>query len=391
MLSRYLAILFSTILLAACVSKSSLCPKPPQAQPVKAEFVPSHWSALPEAWAEETLLEGWPALLRSCQKLKQDPSWQALCTAADALQPQHWQQVASFYQQHFKVYRIQSDNGEDSGLVTGYYEPLLYGSPYPRPDYYAVYAPPADLLTIDLDELYPELKNMRLRGRVVANKVVPYHSRSELDNTPSLLAGNEIAWVADPVELFFLHIQGSGRIQFEDGQIIRVGYANQNGHPYRSIGRWLVEQGLLPLEQVSMQGIQAWARAHPQELNNLLAQNPSYVFFKLNDNTDVEQGPLGSLDVPLTPQHSVAVDRRYLPLGAPLVLSTHWPNSTRPLVRLVHAQDTGGAIRGPLRVDFFWGFGSNAGKLAGAMKQRGQLWLLWPQELPPPGHKPSSP
>jgi membrane-bound lytic murein transglycosylase A len=183
------------------------------------------------------------------------------------------------------------------------------------------------------------------------------------------------------VELFFLQIQGSGQVRLDNGERIRVGFADQNGHPFRSLGRYLVERGEMTLDQASMQSIKAWAAANPAKLQEALNQNPSYVFFR---ELPVMSGPIGALGVPLTTQYSIAVDRRFVPLGAPVYLSTTFPLSEQPLNRLVAAQDTGGAIRGVVRADFFWGSGSEAGERAGRMRQQGRMWLLWPRGEPLP-------
>jgi membrane-bound lytic murein transglycosylase A len=194
--------------------------------------------------------------------------------------------------------------------------------------------------------------------------------------------GKEIAWVDDAIDLFFLQIQGSGRVQLDSGGTIRIGYADQNGHPYRSIGRWLAERGELPLEKASMQGIKAWARQNHGRLAELLNYNASYVFFR---QLPVDlPGPLGALGAPLTARRSVAVDPRFVPLGAPVYLATTWPNTTQPLNRLMLAQDTGGAIRGAVRADFFWGFGAEAAREAGRMKQSLRMWVLLPNSYPVP-------
>jgi membrane-bound lytic murein transglycosylase A len=240
---------------------------------------------------------------------------------------------------------------------------------------------PEDLLTIDLSAVYPELKNMRLRGRVVGNKVVPYFSRAEITDKNSL-AGKELVWVDNAVEAFFLQIQGSGRVYLEETQeTIRVAYGDQNGHPYKSIGRFLVERGDLKLEQASAQGIAAWAVANPTRVQELLNVNPSVVFFKEEKLTAASKGPKGALGVPLTAQRSIAIDAQFIPLGVPVFLSTTQPNSDLPLRRLMLAQDTGGAIRGAVRADFFWGFGAEAGERAGKMKQVGSMWVLLPKAL----------
>jgi membrane-bound lytic murein transglycosylase A len=232
---------------------------------------------------------------------------------------------------------------------------------------------------VDLGSIYPELKNMRLRGKLVGNKVVPYPARAELAQS-GVLAGSELIWVDNPIDAFFLQVQGSGRVQIADTkETVRVAYADQNGHPYRSIGRYLVDKGELTMDQASAQGIKAWLAANPKRQQELLNANPGYVFFKEEKLIDPRKGPKGALGVPLTPQRSVAVDPNYIPLGAPVFLSTTQPGSNAPLQRMVVAQDTGGAIKNAVRADFFWGFGAEAGEKAGRMKQRGMLWVLLPK------------
>jgi membrane-bound lytic murein transglycosylase A len=218
---------------------------------------------------------------------------------------------------------------------------------------------------------------MRLRGRLEGNRVVPYFDRAEIDNGGQPLAGNELFWVEDPVELFFLHIQGSGRIRLENGELVMVNYANQNGHLYKSIGKLLLERDAMTRAQMSMQNIRLWVEQNPEAGRKLLDENPSYVFFR-----ELEPGvesPPGALGVPLTAERSIAVDRRTIPLGAPVFLSTTWPSSEQPLRRLMVAQDTGGAIKGQVRADFFWGMGDEAGALAGRMKQSGRMWVFLPR------------
>ena len=299
--------------------------------------------------------------------------------------------VRVFFQDHFSPYRVTAADGVDKGLVTGYYEPLLAGSRTSTPEFAApLYGPPDDLLTIDIALLYPELKDKRVRGRIEGRKVVPYWPRAELERNPASLAGKALVYVADPVEAFYLEIQGSGRIALTDGSVIRLNYADQNGHPYRSIGRVLIDRGELPLERASMQGISAWARANPEKLRALLDENPSYVFFREVAAPEpgsldaLIDGPLGTLGVPLLAQRTIAVDPRSIPLGAPVFLATTLPLSSTPLTRLTLAQDTGGAIRGTVRADYFWGFGPEAGREAGRMRQDGRMWLLWPKGAPLP-------
>src|SRR6185312_13132892 len=229
-------------------------------------------------------------------------------------------------------------------------------------------------------------KGKRVRGRLDGRRVVPYWPRAEIDAGKANTEDKALVYVSDPVDAFFLQIQGSGRVALDDGSVIRVGYADQNGQPFRSVARVLIDRGELTLEHASMQGIREWGRAHPDALPALLDEDPSYVFFRevpppapgsLEAAID---GPIGSLGVPLLAGRAIAVDPRAIPLGAPVFLATTRPLSDAPLARLVLAQDTGGAIRGAVRADFFWGFGAGAGREAGRMKQDGRMWILWPKD-----------
>jgi membrane-bound lytic murein transglycosylase A len=313
-----------------------------------------------------------------------------VCANAAGVDGTNGEAVRRWLETNFTPWILRRSDGRD-GLVTGYYEPLLQGSRIPTTAYRVpLYRVPEDLVTVDLGEVYPELKTMRLRGRLDQSRgrprLVPYWSRADIDAGRAPFAGNEIVWVGDAVEAFFLQVQGSGRVRMEDGSMIRLSYADQNGYPYRSIGKLLVDRGDLPLERASMQGIKAWGAENPDKLPALLAENPSYVFFReMPMSTNPMDGPPGALGVPLTGGRSIAVDAKFVPLGAPVFLATTWPNSEQPLNRLVLAQDTGGAIRGPLRADFFWGFGEEASNQAGKMKQAGAMWLLWPAGVSPPG------
>ncbi|BBO19648.1 MAG: membrane protein [Rhodocyclaceae bacterium] len=350
-------------------------PKPP-AKPLQE----ARWEDV-KGWGADNLAEAHGALLESCGALAKQPAWREACEAARAL-PAENAALRAFFETRFRPWRVVNPDESTEGLVTGYYEPLLRGSRERSKSFsHAIYGVPDDLLVVDLGELYPELKNFRLRGRLDGRRVVPYWPRAELTPQSAALAGKALLWVADPIELFFLQVQGSGRVELPDGRRVRVGYADQNGHPYQSIGRWLVDKGELKLEDASMQGIQAWARANPKRLNELLNVNPSFVFFReLPDNGG---GPPGALGVPLTPGRSIAVDPRTVPLGAPVFLATTQPASGQPMQRLVLAQDTGGAIKGAVRADFFWGFGAEAGAQAGRMRQKGEMWVLLPSALVP--------
>ena len=394
-------------LLAACSttregSSGSVCPVSPTCpacppcgtaaapgipQPAARPLQAARWSELP-GWNEDELAAAWPAFLQSCRALAsrpQWPQWKSVCDDARGLGAPTATTTRRFFESRFLPWRLTNTDGTTSGLVTGYYEPLLRGSrtrgkPYLQP----VLGVPPDLLTIDLASILPDLKGMRLRGRLQGNKVVPYFSRAEITAQERETPDRVLLYVDDAVELFFLQVQGSGRVRLADGSMVRLAYADQNGHPYQSIGKVLVERGEMTLEQASMASIKQWARANPHRLKELLNANPSYVFFReqpagLNDG----EGPSGALGVPLTPERSIAVDPRHVPLGAPVFLSTSQPDSAIPLRRLVLAQDTGGAIRGVVRADLFWGFGNQAGNQAGRMKQQGQMWVLLPPEAAP--------
>jgi membrane-bound lytic murein transglycosylase A len=335
------------------------------------------WDALP-GWGEDRLTEAWAAFLRSCSALKSRPAWQPVCASAATVDPADETGIRQFLEGSFAPHAVVNPDGTDSGMITGYYEPLLRGSRARNGTYrFPVYAVPDDLLTVDLAEVYPEVKSLRLRGRLDGKRVVPYFPRADIEAGKGGAVGRELLWVDDAVDLFFLQVQGSGRVLLDTGETVRVGYADQNGYPYRSIGRFLVERGELTLDQASMQGIKAWGERNPDRLAELLNQNASYVFFKESPIT--ADGPVGTLGVPLTAGRSLAADPRAVPLGAPVFLATTLPNSTQPLNRLMVAQDTGGAIRGAVRADFFWGFGEEAGAQAGRMRQSGRMWVLLPR------------
>lgn len=352
--------------------------KPETPEDTPRALTPVAWSDLP-GWAQDNHADALPALLASCRVLGKQASWQEACDTAPAVKGR--EAAKRFFETHFVPHRVAADDGSASGLITGYYEPVLRGSRTPTARHrFALYGVPDDMLTLDLGELAPELKANAPRVRVEGRRVVPYYDRAQIDNGRAPVRGREIAWVEDAVELFFLQIQGSGRLLLDDGSVMRVGFADHNGHPYRSIGRVLIDRGELPLERTSMQGIKAWARDNPAKLTELLNQNPRYVFFReLPGSGASALGPPGALGVPLTPQRSIAVDPRHVPLGAPVHIATTWPNTDKPLQRLMLAQDTGGAIRGAVRADFFWGSGDDAAREAGRMKQALRMWVLLPR------------
>lgn len=345
---------------------------------------PAKWQEV-EGLQLDNLSLAWPAWMQSCSTLVNKISWQKACHAAEKLNSQTISKpsskaVQAYFRQYFSVYKAMNEDGVDTGLITGYYEPLLRGSRTKSAQYpYPLYASPDDLITVELDALFPELKFKRVRGRLVGNKLVPYYNRAEIETETSPIKGLEFVYIDDIIDVFFLQIQGSGLVQLDDGEQIHVGYANQNGHNYSSIGRLLIERGELTLPQASMQGIKHWARNNLPKVRELLNNNPSYVFFR--ELPAGLPGPLGALGVPILAERSVAVDPKFVPLGAPVFLSTTEPNSNKPLNRLVMAQDTGGAIKGGVRADFFWGAGAEAGARAGAMKQTGKIWVFLPKDF----------
>jgi membrane-bound lytic murein transglycosylase A len=356
------------------------CPAP--VRPAAARYEPADFAAIP-GWQSTALVPGVRAFAAGCPRIAQSHSLRRACDSVLAAPPADEPAARQFIEASFSAWAVISAEGDAEGMITGYYEPVMPGSRARTDRFrYPVYGVPEDIVAVELESVHPDLKGLRLRGRLEGRRLVPYWSRAQIEGDGQApLRAPVLAWVEDPVELFFLQIQGSGQIALPQGGRLRLGYADQNGHPFRSMGRYLVQRGELALEQASMQGIKAWAAANPGKLREALDFNPSYVFFREMPEGD---GPIGSLGVPLTAAYSLAVDPRSVPLGAPVFLATTMPLSTQPLQRLMAAQDTGGAIRGAVRADFFWGTGHEAGALAGRMRQQGRMWLLWPRGEPPP-------
>jgi membrane-bound lytic murein transglycosylase A len=359
-------------------------PPPPELRYEKAD-----WNELP-GWKADDIGAAWPALLTSCRAPRMAPVWTSFCDAAKALSATSAAAQRSLIEARLRPWRVTTVSRDgrnervDQGIVTGYYEPVVNGSRkrggvYQTP----IYAVPDDLLTIDLGDLYPQLKGERIRGKLNGRRVTPYPDRAQLADG-KLLAGKEIAWLDSGVDAFFLQIQGSGRVRLTDGSMLRVAYADVNGQPYKSIGRYLIDKGEMTLEQVALPTLKLWLAAHPERQAEIFNANPSVVFFQEEKLGDPAVGPKGALGYPLTAGRSIAVDQRLLPLGAPFFLATTHPLTHKPMQRLVLGQDTGGAIRGAIRGDFFWGLGAEAGEAAGAMREQGSFWLLWPADQPLP-------
>jgi membrane-bound lytic murein transglycosylase A len=424
MLSRVLPLL-SLILLAACSSPPPLVQ--PSSQPWSpsfggaagpvggaVNFSPSPVSALPD-WSQQDLTSSLQAMRQSCRIVARQPAWSAPCQTVASIDSGDNAAIRRFFESSFTAWKMR-DGARDSGLITGYYEPMLSGSrsrsdrtPYP------LYGVPADLVTLNLPPAargagsllarrvaanrlvltnsagadtvtvnpadFPGDNHAVLKGRIDNGRLLPYYTRAEIAAGRGIDSAPVLAWVDDAVELFFLQVQGAGRIQMDDGSVLRVGVGDNNGYAYQSIGRWLAAHGE-PASSTSMAGIQNWVRAHPDQQQTLFNVNPRFIFFRAMSGGS-DEGPVGAQGVPLTNGYSIAVDPHYIPLGTPVYLATTQPTTQAPLNRLVVAQDTGNAIRGALRADFFWGYGADAGAAAGHMRQSGSLWLLLPNGMQP--------
>lgn len=372
------------------------------ARSLAAKYQAVQWGALP-GWKDDNLEHVWKAFVNNCKGLMRPVSgslamparaapraWQPVCLAAQnsGLGTESTDTVAirQFLETHLQPWRLLDEKGRAAkNTVTGYYEPLLQASKRQHGVYqWPLYAVPNDLLTVDLGGLYPELAGKRIRGKLTAdNRIVPYDTRGEITSNPQRQP-KVLVWAADPVEAFFLQIQGSGRAVLDNGKAVRLAYGDHNGHPYSSIGKWLADKGELPLAQTSMQNIKKWAKDNPHRVHEMLNVNKAMVFFNEETIVDPLLGPKGAYGIPLIAERAVAIDPTFVPLGTPVYLATTFPASPSPLRKLVFAQDTGAAIKGAARTDFYWGTGDQAGNHAGRMKQNGEMWLLWPKDAGAP-------
>ncbi|MGH6981669.1 MAG: murein transglycosylase A, partial [Stellaceae bacterium] len=383
-----LGTLAALALLAGCVGPSPApAPSPPKAVKAKLVLEPASFAAMP-GWNQDQVAAALPALLKSCARRMMQPAaakvgpngiagtvddWRAPCADAARVAPGNDDAARAYFARWFQPFLATAD-GNPEGLFTGYYEPLLDGARRKGGAYRTpLLRRPPDLVMVQLGLFRPEWRGERIAGKVVSGNIVPYASRAEIER--GALDADRLAlyWVTDPVDAFFLEVQGSGKVRLPDGGMVSLGYDGQNGRPYVSIGKLLIERGQLTKDQVSLDGIKNWIRAHPDQGRALLDYNPSYVFFR-----EVKgETPLGAEGAVLTAGRSLAVDRAYLPLGVPVFVDAR--NGNEELRRLVIAQDTGGAIRGPVRGDLYWGFGQEAERHAGAMKARGRYFLLLPK------------
>ncbi len=378
-------VLGSLIFVAACVARSP--------GPERIDLAPVDFDALP-GWQDDRQSLALEAFRRSCARIGRRPEnglvgangiggvvadWRGACRAGADVSSADDEAARAFFERHFASFRV-LDKGSADGLFTGYYEPLLSGARQRGGRYIVpIYGRPIDLVSVDLGDFRLDFEGRRIAGRIEGDALRPYPSRAEIERGALDDRAAVIAWVDDPVDAFFLHVQGSGRIGLENGDEIRVGYAAANGHEYRSIGGILIARGAMDREAVSLPSIRAWLAAHPDESRALMEENESFIFFRELEG----EGVIGAQGVALTPGRSIAVDRRFIPLGAPVWLDIMAPSAEpgaedRPVRRLAIAQDTGAAITGPIRGDVFWGFGAEAEAVAGRMKHRGQLYLLLP-------------
>ena len=310
--------------------------------------------------------------------------WAPACRAAAVVPAGDAAAVRGFFAGSFSVWRARDDKPDDD-LFTGYFEPELAGSRTRSTAFpVTLYKRPPDLVDVDLGAFRESMKGERIAGRIENGRLVPYADRAAIEGGALAATAEPLIYVADPVDAFFLHIQGSGLVVLPDGSRARVGYDGTNGHVYYAIGRWLIAEGEVPKDRMSLQAIRDWLARHPERSQEAMNRNPSYVFFRQLTG----DGPVGAQGVALTPGRSLAVDRRHLPLGAPLWIDVAYPTDAgAELRRLAVAQDTGGAIRGPVRADVFWGAGKPAEALAGPMAAKGRYWLLLPNGVDPNGSR----
>lgn len=388
---RWTALCRIAVLAAAGLSACESEPPPSETgtEGERIVLAPTTFEALP-GWAEDRHAEAIPALLRSCDAILRAPpdrplgpspvggtmrDFVPICTAAAALPAGDDVAARDFFASWFQPFLVAGSNKRD-GLFTGYFEIEVRGATKPDVAYNVpVYRKPDDHVTVDLGDFDPSLAGRSVVGRVDGDRLRPYFERGDIQAGILNGRGLELVWLDDPLDTFMLHVQGSGRVTLPDGRTTRIGYDAHNGHPYRSIGSELITRGELDRHKASWPNIRAWMEHNPSKAKKLLAANPRYIFFREIPG----DGPIGAQGAVLTPGRSLAVDISFIPLGAPLWLDTTWPGEEeRPLRRVMIAQDTGSAIKGPVRGDFFWGTGDAALAFAGRMKQRGRYYLLLP-------------
>jgi len=334
----------------------------------KANLKQSSWSDL-KGFEKDDLNLALEVFKKSCSKSKRYEMFKTACLKANEAK-----NANLFFKENFTPFKLYDDKHSDEGLITGYYEPLLNGSRTKSEKFkYPIYKIPNDLIIVDLNSIYPDLKKFRLRGQLKGNRLIPYNTREDMENKKNL---EPICYVDSKVDLFFLQIQGSGKVKFQDGSIINVGYANQNGRAYNSIGKAMIQKGYITPSQGSLQGIKKWFEQNPTKVDAVLNINESYVFFQ-----ESKKSATGALGVELVAQRNLAVDRRFIPLGSPVFIQTNNPLNKKEINQLMIAADVGGAIKGQIRADFFWGNSKEAEETAGKMKEKGILYMLVPNSI----------
>ncbi len=312
--------------------------------------------------------------------------WRAACSAAANAAPGDDAAARQVFSDYFQPYQVADATApaasRTQALFTGYFDPEVRGSRSPGGVYRTpLLGRPGDLVQVNLGAFAADLKGRSLAGRVEDGRLVPYYDRAQIEQGVLARRRLELMWLADPVDAFFLQVQGSGRVDLPDGRVVRVSYAGQNGRPYVAIGRILVDRSDMTMDQVSLASIRAWLEQHPDQAPALMDENPSYVFFREVNGLRPDQGPPGALGVPLVPGRSIAVDSAYIPLGAPVFIATTDPLSGAPIQRMMLAQDLGGAIKGPARADIFFGWGRAAEQRAGQMRAHGAEYVLLPRPV----------
>ncbi len=341
-------------------------------------------------WKNDSHGEAIVAFLKSCERILtfsknrnigtkdiivKAGDWNDACLAAKLAKTN----AKEFFQKYFTPFLVSNSKKGEKGLFTGYFEAELKGSKTKSSAYpYALYSKPNDLVKVNLGNFTKELSGKSIVGHVQNGRLTPYPTRKTIEAGHLNNKNVEMLWINDAVDLFLLQVQGSGRVILEDGSVIRVGFAAHNGRAYKSIGRALINWGEIKEHQASWNGIKNWIANNPDRAAELFAVNPRFIFFK----QIFGDGPIGAQNVALTPTRSMAIDKKYIPLGVPRWLDTVKPGgSTAPLQRLLIAQDTGGAIKGMVRGDFFWGYGNEALKYAGVMKSSGRYFILLPKVI----------
>lgn len=404
--SQSLYLCFLALIGAGCTATQTLEDKSDKSRtpPAQLSLTQSSFDDLP-GWGGDDFIDMEQALRTSCERImKRAPDeqfgvlaeagtykdWQYICAELGKKDKWAGEELRYFFQAYFTPYMAakieQHAKGNKPtvvnpiGLFTGYYEASLKGS-WVKTDTYStpLYQRPTDLVMVQLGNFRDDLKGVRIAGRVLDGRLEPYESRAEIVAGAWPHNDSVLLWIDNPIDAFFVQIQGSGLVQMNSGETLRIGYAGQNGHPYTAIGKTLIERGALTRENVSMQTIREWLENNPSEAEALMNENKSYVFFRIIE--DGATGPIGAEGIPLTPRRSMAIDHSLISYGIPVWIDVEHPvTHLQPIRKMMIAQDTGGAIRGPVRGDFFWGNGQSAEELAGRMKSSGRYWLLLPKK-----------